>query len=101
MTVGHELLSFMNTYSGYNQISIYDLDQEHISFITNNSMYCYKVMSFGLIDGGATYQRLVNMMFKDQIEKIMEVDVDHMLVNSKYVRDHVKHLEGMFAVLRK
>ena len=31
----HELLSFMDAYSGYNQITMYDLDQEHMSFITD------------------------------------------------------------------
>ena len=34
-TAGHELLSFMDVYSGYNQILMYELDEEHTSFITN------------------------------------------------------------------
>ena len=60
-------------------------DQEHTSFITYRELYCYKVMLFGLKNAKATYQRLVNMMFKEQIGKTMEVYVDDMLVKLKIV----------------
>ena len=63
-TAGHALLSFMDAYSGYNQIPMYEPDQEHTSFIIDRGLYCYIGMPFGLINAGATYQRLVNMMFK-------------------------------------
>jgi hypothetical protein len=59
---------------------MHDTDQEKTAFITDRGLYCYKVMPFGLKNAGATYQRLVNMMFKDQIERNMEVYVDDMLV---------------------
>lgn len=36
-TLGHELLSFINAYSGYNQILMYELDKEHTSFINNKA----------------------------------------------------------------
>ncbi|KAL5570576.1 hypothetical protein UlMin_027151 [Ulmus minor] len=55
-------------------------DQEHTTFLTDQGLYCYKVMPFGLKNAGATYQRLVNKMFKQQIGKTMEVYVDDMLV---------------------
>ena len=58
-TSGHQLLNFMDAYSGYNQIPMLVLDQEHTSFITDRDLYCYKVMPFGLKNAGATYQRLV------------------------------------------
>ena len=40
-TVGHELLSFMDAFSGYNQISMDPDDQEKTSFITAQGTYCY------------------------------------------------------------
>ena len=46
--VGNELLSFMDVYSGYNQIRMHPGDQEKIAFITNQGLYCYNVMPFGL-----------------------------------------------------
>ena len=87
-TSGHQLLSFMDAYSGYNQILMHVLDQEHTFFITDCGLYCYKVMPFRLKNTGATYQHLVNMMFKEQISKIMEVYVDDILVKSKVASDH-------------
>ena len=50
-------------------------------------------MPFDLKNVGATYQRLVNMMFKDLIGKSMEVYVDDMLAKSKIIRDHTEHLK--------
>ena len=100
-TSGHELLSFMDTYSGYNQILMHVFDQQHTSFITDCGLYCYKVTPFGLKNAGATYQHLVNMMFMEQIGKTMEVYVDDILVKSKTAADHVAHLSNTFAILRK
>ncbi|KAL0375544.1 UNVERIFIED_CONTAM: Transposon Tf2-11 polyprotein [Sesamum calycinum] len=49
----------------------------------------------------ATYQRLANKMFKELIEKIMEVYVDDMLVKSKEEEEHLNHLQVAFEVMRK
>ena len=47
-TAGHELLSFMDAFSGYNQIRMDHSDQEKTSFMTEQGTYCYQVMPFGL-----------------------------------------------------
>lgn len=88
-TAENKLLSFMDAYSEYNQISIYDPNQDHISFITNRAgLYCYKMMPFELKNVGAIYQRLVNSIFAQQIGKTMEVYVDDMLVKRTNSRDY-------------
>ncbi|XP_059451083.1 uncharacterized protein LOC132181869 [Corylus avellana] len=69
--------------------------------ITNRGLYCYKVMPFGLKNAGATYQRLLNKMFRDQIGRNMEVYVDDMLVKSMLPQDHVLNLQETFATLKK
>ena len=91
--VGHELLSFIDAYSEYNQILTYEPDEEHTSFITDRGLYCYKATPFSLKNLGGTYQRLVNKMFKDLIGKSMEAYMDDMLVKSKMVGDHAEHLK--------
>ena len=58
-------------------------------------------MLFGLKHAGATYQRLVNKMFKELIVKTMEVYIDDMLVKSVKAADHIAHLEEAFDILRK
>ena len=74
-------------------------DQEHTSFNIVCNLYCYKVMPFGLKNAGTTYQRLVNMMFKEQINKTMEVYMDDMLIKSKTASNHVTHLTDTFNIL--
>ena len=62
-TAGHKLLSFMDAFSRYNQIRMDEADQEKTSFVTNQGLFCYKVMHFDLKNAWATYQRLVNHIF--------------------------------------
>ena len=54
-TVGHQLLTFINAFLGYNQIHMNKEDQKKMSFVTSQGLYCYKVMLFGLKNVGATY----------------------------------------------
>ena len=54
-TARNQLLSFMDTFSGYNQIKMEEVDQEKTSFVTSQGLFCYKVMPFGLKNAGATY----------------------------------------------
>lgn len=73
-TAGHGLLSFMDAFSGYDQIPMDEENEENeesTTFITNMSLFCYKVMPFGLKNSGATYQRLVNRIFKPLIRRTM------------------------------
>ena len=95
-TSGHKLLSFMDAFSGYNQIKMASEDEENTAFITNKGIYCYKVMPFGLKNVGATYQRLVNKVFKNQIGRNMEVYIDDMLVKTPEGADHLEDLEEAF-----
>ena len=85
-TTGHELLSFMDAYSGYNQIRMCSDDEDKMTFTTDRGLYCYKVMSFGLKNAGATYQCLVNKVFAELIGKTVEVYIDDMLVKQPLQR---------------
>lgn len=69
-------------------------DKSKTSFFTDKGTYCYKVMLFGLRNAGATYQRLVNKMFKEEIRRMMEVYIDDMLVKSSKAPDHTQHLHN-------
>ena len=52
----HQLLSFMDVFSSYNQIRMHEDDQEKTSFVTSQGLFYYRVMPFGLKNVGATYQ---------------------------------------------
>lgn len=76
-------------------------DQEKITFIAHQGTYYYRVMPFGLKNAGATYQRLVTRIFKNQLGKMMEVYIDDILVKSKRKEDHIDHLRETFGILRQ
>ncbi|KAL0305013.1 UNVERIFIED_CONTAM: Retrovirus-related Pol polyprotein from transposon gypsy [Sesamum calycinum] len=78
-TVGYT----MDAYQGYHQKFMAEEDRDKTSFVTENGVYCYNVMPFSLKDAGATYQRLVNKMFKELIESMMKMYVDYMLVKNR------------------
>ena len=63
-TAGFPILTFMDAFSGYNQIRMSREDEDKTSFITDSGLYCYKVMPFGLKNAGSTYQRMVNKAFE-------------------------------------
>src|SRR4051812_13863400 len=75
-------------------------DKEKTTFNLDSSTYFYKAMPFELRNTDATYQRLVNKMFKLQIDQSMEVYVDDMLVKSTKRDDHICNLKESFGVLR-
>ena len=101
LIAGYKLLSFMDTFSGYNQIPMDEEDQEKTSFVTSQRLYCYKVMPFELKNAGAIYQRLVNHVFSHQFGRNVEVYVDDMLVKSKDEANHLDYLKETFSTLRK
>ena len=78
-----------------------EANQEKTSFITSQGLFCYKVMPFGLKNAGATYQRLVNHMFRPQIGRNVEVYVDDMLVKSIDEGSHLGDLQETFETLRR
>ena len=100
-TAGHKLLSFMDAFSRYNKIKIDDANQEKTSFITSQGLFRYKMMPFDLKNAGATYQRLVNHMFRPQIGRNVEVYVDDMLVKSLDERKHLEDLQETFDTFRQ
>jgi len=55
---GCAMLSFMDAFSGYNQIQMHPFHK--VAFITEMANYCYKVISFGLKNVGAIYHRLMD-----------------------------------------
>ena len=54
-TARHQFLSFMDAFSGYNQIKMEEIDQKKTSFVTSQELFRYKVMPFGLKNAGVTY----------------------------------------------
>jgi hypothetical protein len=100
-TAGYELLSFVDAYSGFHQIPLYQSDQIKTSFITPYGAYCYLTMPFGLRNAGATYQRCMQKCLHDQIDKNVLVYVDDVIIKTKESKTRIGDLRGTFANLRR
>ncbi|KAG9458896.1 hypothetical protein H6P81_003404 [Aristolochia fimbriata] len=100
-TTGHKALSFMDGSSGYNQIQMDPKDEELIAFRTPKGIFCYKVMSFGLKNAGATYQRAMQNIFDDFLHKRVECYVNDLVVKTKQRSDHLLDLRAVSERLRR
>jgi len=99
---GYKLLSFMDAYSGYNQIAMAEEDKKKTTFMTDSGNYYYNVMPFSLRNAGATYQRMMNKVYdKKLLGDILEVYMDDMIVKSQQEVDHAAHLKRVFKQTQK
>jgi Reverse transcriptase (RNA-dependent DNA polymerase) len=94
-------LSFMDMFSGYNQIMMNPDDEEKTAFLTDQRLFSYKVIPFGLWNAGATYQRMVNIIFENQIGRNVEAYVDDILVKRMIGRKYIEDLDETFETMRK
>uniref|UniRef100_A0A2N9ETB6 Reverse transcriptase domain-containing protein n=1 Tax=Fagus sylvatica TaxID=28930 RepID=A0A2N9ETB6_FAGSY len=93
---GHAMFSFMDGFSGYNQIRMSTKDAEKTAFRTPIDNFYYTVMPFGLKNIGATYQRTMTAVFYDMIHQEIENYVDDIVVKSKRREDHLETLRKVF-----
>ncbi|KAI4340696.1 hypothetical protein MLD38_025506 [Melastoma candidum] len=100
-TAGHQIMSFMDGFSGYNQIFIAEEDIHRTSFICPLGIFEWVVMPFGLKNAGATYQRAMNTIFDASLGKTVEVYIDDIVVKSTREDLHVNHLRNAFMKMRK
>jgi hypothetical protein len=100
-TASCELLSFLDAYSGYHQISFAVDDEEKTMFITPFGIFCYTKMTFGLKNGGATYQKCVHTVLESQIGRNVEAYIDDIVVKSRKRGDLLSDLKETFGNLRK
>ncbi|XP_016192569.1 uncharacterized protein LOC107633457 [Arachis ipaensis] len=91
----------MDAYSSYNQILTHETDQDKTAFITYNGNFCYKVMPFGLKNASATYQRLMDKIFINQIGRNIDVYVNDMVAKSTHTANHVNDLTEILQQLRR
>ncbi|GJY75993.1 reverse transcriptase domain-containing protein [Tanacetum coccineum] len=98
---GFPFKCFLDAYKGYHQIQMAEEDEEKTAFITNQGIFCYTKMPFGLRNAGATYQRLVDKAFHGKIGRNLEVYVDDLVIKSRTEDEVVRDIEETFKTLRK
>jgi hypothetical protein len=92
---GSVIFSFMDGFSGYNQIEILPADQHKTAFICPWGTFAYRKLPFGLKNAGATFQRAMSYAFHD-IKHIAEPYLDDLPAHSSNRPDHIDHLRAIF-----
>jgi len=98
--IGHHILSFLDAYSGYNEIQMHPRNKEKTTFMIDCDNFYYGVMLFDLKNVGATYQRLMNYIFKGMLDRNIEVYVDDIVVKSDSCLQHIQDIKEVFKALR-
>jgi hypothetical protein len=91
---GHQVISFLDGNAGYNQIFMAEEDMSKTAFRCPDfiSLFEWVVMTFGFKNVGATYQRVMNMIFHDLLGIIIEVYIDDVVVKSDSMDSHLANL---------
>jgi hypothetical protein len=95
-TAGCARFSFLDAYSGYNQIKLKVEDEEKIAFITPYGMYCYQVIPFGLKNACATYQWMMQNCLESQIGRNIQVYIDDVVITTRKEETLIGNLRETF-----
>jgi hypothetical protein len=99
----NKILSFMDVNVGYNQIFTAPEDIHKTAFRVSGAvgLFEYVVMTFGLKNAGATYQRVMNYIYHDLIGKLVEIYIDDVVVKSTSTGGHLEDLCQVFEWTRR
>jgi hypothetical protein len=103
VAAGNKILSFMDGNTDYNQILMAPEDIHKTAFRVPGAMglFEYVVMTFGLKNAGATYQRAMNYIYHDLIGKLVEIYINDVVVKSTSTGGHLGDLRQVFEWTRR
>jgi hypothetical protein len=95
-----EWFTSLDLRSGYHQIRMAPGEEFKTAFQTHHGHFEYKVMSYGVTGGPATFQGVMNDILAPVLRKFVLVFVDDILIYSKTLQEHATHLETVLEILQ-
>ena len=93
--------STLDLTKGFYQIEVEPEDREKTAFSTHNGHFEFIRMPFGLKNAPSTFQRMMNNVLREHVNKICVIYMDDILVFSTSLQEHISNLEKIFTTLRK
>ena len=97
---GASVFSTLDLKSGFWQIRMQRHSQQKTAFATHNGLYEFLTMPFGLVNSGASFQRLMSHILRGLEYRFALIYIDDIIIFSKSVDEHLVHLNKVFRRLR-
>ena len=93
---GAGIFSTIDLRSGFHQIQVDPKDRKKTAFICHKGLFEFVRMPFGLANGPSHFQRVMDFVFRDLLGQFVMVYIDDIVIYSKNLSEHIKHLELVF-----
>ena len=98
---GTKIFTTLDLKSGYYQVPVAEEDRHKTAFITKYGLFQWTCMPFGLCNAPATFQRVMDAVLQGLNWQCCLVYLDDIIIYSKDIHEHAKHLEQVFTALSK